>query len=56
MENDIQYQYTLQVWVRDNIILDCNHQDCHEDWDICNQHKYEGKTIEEALLINTKRT
>ena len=43
------FHYDLQVWIKDGLIQDCGHPNCLDKTkdQECNQHKYQGKSLEE---------
>ena len=41
------FDYSLQVWVRNYIILDCSHPKVMKENGCCNRHKYANKDIRE---------
>lgn len=51
------FDYELQVWHRDGIILDCAHPDSmsRNGKYCCNERKYKGITIEEARKIESAK-
>lgn len=44
------FDYELQLWVENGIVLDCGHPDEMKAANCCDAHKYAGKLLKEVIL------
>lgn len=50
MENELYFDYAIQVWIKDGIVQDCGHPDEMKENNCCTAHRLAGCSIKQEAL------